>query len=161
MADLPAIEKELRARIKGRVAIMGVGNIMRGDDGLGPAFIGLLKDKNVNAALFDCGTVPENYIFPILRSACDTLVVVDAADIGLAAGEPVVLGLEDISAVSFSTHNPSPRLFVDLLRTGNPDLNVCVVPVQPKQTTLGAPLSPEVEKGIAVLADIFVRALSV
>jgi hydrogenase 3 maturation protease len=153
------IKSDIKNRIKGKVAIVAIGNIMRGDDGLGSRFIELLVSRAVNAKLFDCGTAPENYIFPILSSACDTLILVDAADMGIAPGAARVFDLDKIANVSFSTHTPSPRLFTDLLKTGKEDLNIFIVSVQPKSTMLGAPLSEEVTRGLGVLVDIFAEAL--
>lgn len=149
----------IKARIKGKVSIVGIGNIIRGDDGLGPKLIELLKAKAVSATLFDCGTAPENYIFPILATSCDTVVLIDAADMAIAPGGAKIFALEEISNVSFSTHNPSPRLFTDLLKTGKDGLNIFVLSVQPKTTALGAPLSDEVLASLGALADAFAEAL--
>ena len=115
----------------------------------------------MNAALFDCGTVPENYIFPILATACETVILVDAADLGLAPGEAKVFGLDEITNVSFSTHNPSPRLFTDLLKTGKENMNIFVVSVQAKSMKLGEPISDEVLCGLGVIADALCEALTV
>ena len=150
----------IKSRIKGKVSIVGIGNIIRGDDGLGPKFIELMKARPAGAHLFDCGTAPENYIFPILSTLCDTVVLIDAADMSIAPGGIKIFALEEISNVSFSTHNPSPRLFTDLLKTGKDDLNIFVISIQPKATTLGAPLSKEVLQGLETLADAFSEALN-
>lgn len=150
----------IRDRIRGAVAVVGLGNIIRGDDGLGPKLIELLKARKVNAALFDCGTVPENYIFPILSTSCETVILVDAADLGIPPGEARVFGLDEIANVSFSTHNPSPRLFTDLLRTGKENMNIFIVSVQPKSMALGEGLSGEVLEGLAALAEAFAGALN-
>lgn len=156
----PEIKTEISGRLRGRIAIVGVGNIIRGDDGLGPKLIEVLKSRGLaKAALFDCGTVPENYIFPILSAACDTIVLVDAADTREAPGSIGVFGIQDISGVSFSTHNPSPRLFTDLLKTGNDNVNIFVVTVQPKSTGIGEPLSGEVLSSLDKLAGIFLDAI--
>ena len=157
---VPDLKADIRNRLKGKVAIVAIGNIMRSDDGLGSKFIELLKARSVNARLFDCGTAPENYIFTILSAACDTVVLVDAADLGLAPGEARVLDLDQIMNVSFSTHSPSPRLFTDLLKTGKEDLNIFVVSVQPKSTMLGGPLSQEVLKGLDALTEVFSEVLA-
>lgn len=150
------LKSEIGNRIKGKVAIVGLGNIIRGDDALGPKLIELAKAKPVsNAALFDCGTAPENYIFPILSSLCDTIVLVDAADLGRAPGEIEIFDLDRISRVSFSTHNPSPHLFIDLLKTGREGLNIFVVSVQPKGMSLGSQISEEVMQGLNLLVDAF------
>ena len=156
----PEIKIEISRRLRSKTAIVGIGNIIRGDDGLGPKLIEMLKSRGLSkAALFDCGTVPENYIFPILSAACDTIVLVDAADTNEESGSIGVFGLEDISGVSFSTHNPSPRLFTDLLKTGNDNVNIFVVTVQPKSTAIGEPLSEEVLASLDKLAGIFIDAI--
>lgn len=150
----------IRNKIKGRVAIVAIGNILRGDDGLGPKLIEILRTKEIGGAgLFDCGTAPENYIFPILATSCDTVILIDAADLGLEPGSSRVFELDEIKNVSFSTHNPSPRLFTDLLRTGKENLNIFVVSVQPGSTKLGEGLSEEVLKGLDTLAGAFSKAL--
>lgn len=154
------LKADIKNRLKGKVAVVAIGNIMRSDDGLGSKFIELLKARAVKARLFDCGTAPENYIFAILSAACDTVVLVDAADLGRPPGEAQVLDLDRITNVSFSTHSPSPRLFTDLLKTGKEDLNIFVVSVQPKSTMLGGPISKEVLAGLDILAGIFAEALA-
>lgn len=156
---LSNLKANIRDRIKGNVAIVAMGNILRGDDALGPKLIELLKVRGVKASLFDCGTAPENYIFPILSTSCDTVILVDAADMGLKPGEIKAFGLDEIRNVSFSTHNPSPRLFTDLLMTGKDNLNIFVVSVQPKTTRLGDGLSKEVMSGLDLLADTFANLL--
>lgn len=154
------LASEIKTRKKGKVAIVAIGNIMRADDGLGSKLIEILKARKVNARLFDCGTAPENYIFPILSSACETIILVDAADLGLQPGHAKILDLDNISNISFSTHSPSPRLFTDLLKTGKEDINIFVVSVQPKSTMLGGPMSDEVISGLKGLADVFTEALA-
>jgi hydrogenase 3 maturation protease len=154
----PELAQAIRSRLKGKLTIVGIGNIIRGDDGLGPKLIEMLKGRGTVAAdLFDCGTVPENYIFPILSTSCDTVVLVDAADIGKSPGAVAVFDLENISRVSFSTHNPSPRLFTDLLKTGREDMNIFVISMQPRSTGIGEPMSKEVLESLDRIADIIVN----
>jgi len=156
----PGLSAAISGRLKGKLAIVGIGNIIRGDDGLGPKLIEILKARGglPGASLFDCGTAPENYIFPILSTSCDTLMLVDAANIGREPGAVEVFDLDKISRVSFSTHNPSPRLFTDLLKTGKEDMDIFVISVQPKSTGIGMPLSAEVLRSLESIADIFCAA---
>lgn len=151
---------DIKDRLKGVVAIIGIGNIMRGDDGFGPRLIESLKKKKVKASLFDCGTVPENYIFPILTTSCDTVILVDAADLKTEPGDMRVLALDELSGAGLSTHNSSIRLFTDLLMTGKDDLNIFAVTVQPKSIAFGESLSPAVSDGVNRLTDIFAEALA-
>jgi len=150
---------DIKDKIKGIVTIIGIGNIMRGDDGFGPKLIESLKKKNTKANLFDCGTVPENYIFPILTTSCDTVILVDAADLKKLPGEMKVLSLSELSGAGLSTHNSSIRLFTDLLMTGKEDMNIFAVAVQPKNIAFGESLSLEVREGVERLTHIFVEAL--
>jgi hydrogenase 3 maturation protease len=152
------IKKEIKSRIRGIVAIIGIGNIMRGDDGCGPKLIENLKKKDIKAHLFDCGTVPENYIFPILSTSCDTVILVDAADFAAPAGSLKVLSLNEISGSGLSTHNSSIRLFTDLLMTGKDNLSIFAVSIQPKRIAFGESLSDEVRSGINTLTDILTEA---
>lgn len=154
-----AVAVALKDKIKGKkVCIAGIGNIIRGDDALGPKLIEILRARQAPVSLFDCGTAPENYIFPILATSCDTVILIDAADMGQPPGEARIFSLEEIANVSFSTHNPSPRLFADLLKTGKDDMNIFVVSVQPKTTSLGSPISAEVMRALEDLADAFLEA---
>ncbi|MDP3790777.1 MAG: hydrogenase 3 maturation endopeptidase HyCI [Candidatus Omnitrophota bacterium] len=154
------IKTEIKSRVRGVVAIVGIGNIMRGDDGCGPKLIESLKKKNTKACLFDCGTVPENYIFPILSTSCDTIILVDAADFKAMPGGIKVLSLNEISGSGLSTHNSSIRLFTDLLMTGKDNLGIFAVSIQPKSIAFGEPLSDEVKSSIDNLADILTEALA-
>lgn len=159
-ALVPDLTAEIKSRIKGKVTIAAIGNIIRGDDGLGPKLIEFLKARGVNAGLFDCGTAPENYIFPMLKSLCDTLILVDAANMSIEPGAARILDVNDVANVSFSTHSPSPRLFIDLLKMGKEDLNIFIISIQPKDTSLGVPMSEEVLKGLNVLTDAISGALA-
>ncbi|MDP3730588.1 MAG: hydrogenase 3 maturation endopeptidase HyCI [Candidatus Omnitrophota bacterium] len=151
---------DIKERLKGVVTIIGIGNIMRGDDGFGPKLIESLKKKNTKANLFDCGTVPENYIFPILNTSCDTVILVDAADLKSEPGSMKILMLGELSGAGLSTHNASIRLFTDLLMTGKDDLNIFAVTIQPESIEFGEALSPEAKEGVDKLTDMFVEALA-
>jgi len=151
---------DIKDRLKGIVTIIGIGNIMRGDDGFGPKLIENLKKKKTKANLFDCGTVPENYIFPILTTSCDTVILVDAADLKTEPGSISVLALGELSGAGLSTHNSSIRLFTDLLMTGKENLNIFAVTVQPKTIAFGESLSAEVVESVEKVTDIFVEALA-
>jgi hydrogenase 3 maturation protease len=150
---------DIKNKLRGIVAVIGIGNIMRGDDGCGPKVIEGLVKRQVKAHLFDCGTVPENYIFPILSTSCETIILVDAADFGGSPGSIKALALSEISGSGLSTHNSSIRLFTDLLSAGRDNLNIFAVSIQPKRIAFGEPLSNEMKSGIDKLTDIFAEAL--
>ena len=153
MEDLASKIKE---RIKGNLALVGIGNPLRGDDGFGPKLIESLKGS-VDASLFDCGTAPENYIIPILNSNPRTVILLDAADFGSPPGEVDVFEIDSVSNRGFSTHNMSPRMLADLMKTGASGLNIFLVAVQPKNIAFGEKMSEEVMRGMERLKDVFVE----
>ena len=149
---LVGIEKYL----KEKTAIVGIGNILKGDDQLGPALISRLQGKT-KAHLFDCGEVPENYIQPIIKSRPKTIIIVDASDWAGAVGELRLIDKQEIQDISFSTHNASLRLFFDYLKKELPLVNIFIIGVQIGKKELMQPLSPEVETTLNELVDFFVK----
>ncbi|UCD49348.1 MAG: hydrogenase 3 maturation endopeptidase HyCI [Phycisphaerales bacterium] len=152
---------ELRERLGvlagSRALILGVGNVLKGDDGVGPLVCEALAGK-IAARVMDAGTVPENYLRPIIEASPQFLLVIDAVDFG---GTPGAIGLftpDQINDVAFSTHALSLRLFIDVLRT-DIEVDVLLLGVQPVCTQLGQPVSAPVQESIqevtAVLGAIF------
>jgi hydrogenase 3 maturation protease len=150
---------QIKNRIDGKVALVGIGNPLRGDDGFGPKLIEALKEGGLKVSLFDCGTAPENYIIPILDSSPSTVILLDAADFGSQPGAVGVFDMHEVENVSFSTHNTSPRLLADLFRTGNSALNIFMVVAQPRNIAFGENLSDEMKKAIETLSGIFLEIL--
>ncbi len=140
---------KLRGR---RAVIVGIGNTLKGDDGIGPVVCEKLKGK-VCAEVIDAGTVPENYIQPIIKKSPQCLLVIDAVDFGASPGEVRIFGSEKLSSIIISTHTLSPRVFVDMIR-GDIEVEVYFIGIQPAQTTLGQPISAEVSRAGDELADV-------
>jgi len=151
--------------------IVGVGNTLKGDDGAGPLVCQQLSGK-VCAELIDAGTVPENYIQPIIKKAPQNLLIIDAIDFGAPAGTINIFKPEQLNSSVFSTHTLSPRLFADMVcrdikgvpqtrnsAFGGPNVDVYFVGIQPGQTQLGQPQSAQVSQAIQwlvrTLTEIF------
>lgn len=110
-----------------------------------------LKGK-VSADLIDAGTVPENYIQPIIKKAPQNLIVIDAIDFGASAGAIKIFKPEELSSLVISTHTLSPRLFVDMIRS-EIETDIYFIGIQPAQTQLGQPASEPVTKAIQQLSN--------
>jgi hydrogenase 3 maturation protease len=149
---------QLRDHLRGRVVIVGVGNLLRGDDGFGPHMIQRLQGK-VMAALFDCGPAPENYLGPIRKQRPDTVLVLDAADFSAAPGEVGVFPPSQWRGGGFSSHSLSLGLFAHLLRSET-GAGVFLVAMQPKEVGLGQPMSQEVTEGCRQLQRWLLTSLS-
>ena len=64
--------------------LLGIGNELNGDDGIG-SYIAKRFNKR-NWLSVDCSTVPENYISVVKRTKPEFLVIVDAAYMNLPPG---------------------------------------------------------------------------
>jgi len=148
----------LSEHLSGRVVIVGVGNPMKGDDGFGPAMIERLQDR-VQASLFDCGTVPENFLGPIREEQPQTVLVLDAADFSERPGAIGVFDSSEWRGGGFSSHSLSLKLFADLI-SQDTGASVYLVAVQPKRLGFGEQMSPEVREGCRRLQRWLEDALS-
>lgn len=140
--------------LKGKTIILGIGNVIRGDDGAGPVLISRLKGKT-KAILLDCAEVPENYTQPIIEARPDKIVIVDAADWNGPPGEIKSIDPEEINNLSFSTHDPSLKMFINYLRKRLPKVSIIIIGIQPKRRGFLDSLSPEVKKAVDRLSLIF------
>ncbi len=141
-----------------RTLIVGIGNILKGDDGAGPLLCEQLRRKGTCAEIIDAGTVPENYIQPIIKKAPHNLLIIDAMDFGASPGTISIFKPEQLSSVVTSTHTLSPCFFAEMV-CKNIKVDVCFVGIQPAQIGLGQAVSGQVNQAIQqlthVLAGIF------
>ncbi|MDR3763718.1 MAG: hydrogenase 3 maturation endopeptidase HyCI [Acidobacteriota bacterium] len=149
--------EELKARIKGKTMLVGIGNAMRGDDAAGPRLIAALEGK-VEAALLDAGEMPEAYLGRICQAAPETIVLLDAANLGAAPGAVAILDSAELGSLGLSTHQMPLELLARYLReqTG---ANVFALGVQPRQLDFFAAVSPEVEETISLVTKILIAIL--
>ena len=152
MSDNPLASIMLTQELKERVALLGIGNPLKGDDGVGPLLISRLKDKT-RAYLFDCGEVPENYIGPIIESKPQTIIIVDASDWGARAGEVRLIKKEEIQNLSFSTHGASLRLFLDYIEKQLPSTHIVIIGIQIGRSGLAESLTPGVKACLLYTSD--------
>jgi hydrogenase maturation protease HycI len=141
-----------------QTVILGIGNILKGDDGGGPLVCEQLAAVKISAELIDAGTVPENYIQRIIKIAPRTLLVIDVIDFGAEAGTIKVFESHQLNSHVISTHTLSPRLFVDIIGKSI-QVDVYFVGIQPAQTHLGQSVSAAVSRAIerlsGVLTEVF------
>ncbi|MFH1836887.1 MAG: hydrogenase maturation peptidase HycI [Candidatus Omnitrophota bacterium] len=141
--------------IKDRTVIVGVGNILRGDDAFGPVLIEQIKD-NINAVCIDAGSAPENYLGKIIKEKPDNVLIVDAAHMGLAPGEYMLLKKDDIIRSGFTTHDLSPVMFIEYLEkeTG---ADISMLGIQPEKMDFGEEMSKNVKKTLEEIKNIFIQ----
>jgi hydrogenase 3 maturation protease len=131
--------------------IVGIGNILKGDDGAGPLVCEQLKRENICADMIDAGTVPENYIQKIIKKAPQNLLVIDAIDFGATPGTIRIFEAEQLNSHIISTHSLSPRLFVDMI-CQDISIDVYFIGIQPAHLQLGQSISQQVSLAIKELS---------
>jgi hydrogenase 3 maturation protease len=159
MSDEKSLLEQLSIFRDSATVILGIGNVLKGDDGAGPLVCQKLKDAEICAEVIDTGTVPENYIQTIIKKAPQNLVIIDAIDFGNEPGTLKVFKPEQLSSHVISTHSLSPRLFIDMI-CQNIRVEVYFIGIQPAQMQLGHPVSSQVNLAIEKLSEVLKRVFS-
>ena len=149
--------EQLSCLCDSKILILTIGNILRGDDAVGPLLFQQLQGS-ICTEIIDAGTVPENYIQTIIKKAPKVLLVIDAIDFAAPAGTIRIFKPCHLNSLILSTHSLSPRVFVDMI-THEIDVHVYFLGIQPLQTQMGYPLSAEVDKASKQLISILTNAL--
>ncbi len=142
--------------LKGKVVILGIGNVLRGDDGFGPTLINRLKG-NVNAVCIDAGSAPENHIGSIVKEEPDTILIVDAVHLDLMPGEYEFLKKSDILRCGFTTHDISPNMFIEYLEKET-CASIYMLGIQPQSLSLGDEMSGVLKKRLDELSKLIIEA---
>lgn len=134
--------------------IVGVGNVLRGDDGFGPELVKNLSGRT-NVNLLDGGETPEDLLGQIVQMAPTRLVIADAVALGGMPGDAALLESDQLGKrIAVSTHNLSLLMFIKYLKEKLPELDIRILGVQPRNIDFGKGLSTEVRKTIDNLAGI-------
>lgn len=138
--------------LKGKAVIVGIGNIMRADDGAGPAIIEKLKGR-LEAVCIDAGVALENFTGKIKKENPDTVLIIDALHLNKIPGEYEILREEDILKTGFSTHNISPHMFIEYLRNET-KASIYVLGIQPESIFFKPGLSEKVKRAVEEIAKL-------
>lgn len=147
-----------------RTVVLGLGNMLMADDGVGLAALARLQDEWFvphDVTLIDGGTWGMNLLHIV--EAADHLLILDAIDNGAAAGTLVELegsAIPRFLAQKLSPHQIDLREVLALaeLRDNLP-ANLVALGIQPERIELSTELSPAVEEQLDALVDMAVATL--
>ncbi|MEW6101240.1 MAG: hydrogenase maturation protease [Candidatus Omnitrophota bacterium] len=146
----------LKSHLKGRVVIVGIGNTLRSDDGIG-SILALRLQNKIPFTVYDAAESPENYLGKIIRDNPDTLLIIDAVDFGGRPGEFRIWEGADLETVNlFSTHNASLALAINYLQS-HIRADIIILIIQPKDISFGDNLSPQIQKALLDLEGWFLK----
>lgn len=139
-----------------KLIILGVGNELKSDDGVGPFIIKRLTDEVVqNEALIfiDAQTVPENFTGKIRKENPTHVIIVDACLMDKKPGEMQIVDKYNFANIGISTHSMSLSYFVKYLEKDT-DFKIIFVGIEPETMDWGDEPTSEVKKAAFEFIEI-------
>ena len=145
-----SFEAELNDFLSGfkKLIVLGVGNELKSDDGIGPFIVNKLLDENIendNLMFINAETVPENFTGKIRKECPSHVIIVDACLMGKKPGEIRIVDKDDFTNIGLSTHSMSLSYFVKYLQQDN-DFKIIFVGIEPETMDWGENPTANVEK---------------
>lgn len=141
-----------------RVALLGVGSELRGDDAAGLLVVRELcklvsKEpfRSLDVAGFEGGNAPENITGCIKSFKPSHILLIDAADIGQRIGFWREISRGDISETLFSTHTLPLKVVADYLEQST-GAEIVVLGIQPGCVDFSMKTTAEIRGGVRRLS---------
>jgi len=148
----------------GKTLILGVGNLLLKDEGIGVHVARELQKKILPAEVEVCdGGVAGIGLLDFFREA-SKLLLIDAAEMSLKPGTVVRFTPENVKdlsgGVKFSTHDVGLMEVLNLAKALRrcPE-DVIIIGIQPKEISWGTNLSPEVEAAIPQVVEMVLKEI--
>lgn len=157
-------EKELKDFIAGakKIAVLGIGNDLKTDDGLGLIIVDNLHIDDPRILIENVGSVPEGFTRALAAFGAERVIMVDAADMLKPPGHVELITKDRIGGIAISTHR-MPLSFLMMYLEQETGGKAILIGIQPKSIQFGEGLTPEiqevVDKTIASLEDILKQHL--
>lgn len=142
-----------------KIAVLGVGSELRGDDAAGILVARELGKYCKTAAcrrkfrVFSGETAPENLTGEIRRFKPTHLILVDSADTGKKAGEAVIIEPKKMRGISFCTHQLPLKIMVDYLAE-TLGCSILTIGIQPKKLDFASRPSKEIQRSTKAISAI-------
>ncbi len=139
--------------------IIGIGNDMKADDGIGPYIIDQLQENPPsNIELINAGTVPENFFSSLINSQPSLVLLIDAALMQAKPGTIRLLDKSTIGGVAFSTHQLPLTFFIEYLELNIPT-SILILGIQPLTDEFAQPLSAPAQTAAHKIIEILNQIL--
>jgi hydrogenase maturation protease len=141
-----------------RIVIMGMGNLLLKDEGVGVHVIHVLRKKNLpkNVELVDAGTATLDVLQ--MLSEVDKLIVIDAVKGGCASGTIYKFKPSNICSTNRTTISLHQLGFIEALsiveKLGKAPMDVTIIGIEPMEIAIGLELSPEIAERIPKIIQL-------
>ncbi|MDA3793012.1 MAG: hydrogenase 3 maturation endopeptidase HyCI [Elusimicrobia bacterium] len=132
-----------RLKRAGRIVVMGVGNPDRGDDAVG-AYVAEILINAGYSNVFNCLSVPENYLVKVNALNPDTIIIADAVNMNESPGFFKLIEPEKIQQ-GITTHNAGLDMIAEFLRMSG-KAEILILAIQPETVSGAASMGPAVKK---------------
>lgn len=126
----------------GNLLFIGVGNVLKSDDGAGVVISRqIIERPGIRSLTVEVSI--ENYIGKINSMEPGEIVILDAMDLGAEPGTDRLVALDKVEDITFNTHNISLGRLGDFFH-----YPAYVLGIQPRTVVIGDELSPPVLKTV-------------
>lgn len=131
-----------------KILFVGIGNLLKMDDGVGVYISSKIKNTNYISAL----TVEvslENYIGKINSLNPDILVLIDCVEMNSFPGTYKLISIDEVHDLTFNTHNISLKRFREFFK-----MPVYLLGIQPEKVKFGENISYLVKEEAKKIVNI-------
>jgi hydrogenase 3 maturation protease len=146
-----------------RVAIVGVGHEIYGDDAVGVVIARALlqqqRSDSCGLLIIDAGAAPESYIGALRRFGPSLVLVLDAADLSAVPGTIMWVPWQEADGTTICPHTLPLAMFAGYLER-TIACEVALLGIQPDCCDSGAGLTPAVRKSVESVVCLLGQALA-
>ncbi len=145
-----------------RVALLGVGNELNGDDAAGLLVARALQVRLAGIdrlLVIDAGPAPENQTGTLRRFQPDLVILVDAAQMNEEPGTVRWLRWQDTTGLSASTHTLPPYMLAQYV-TSELGCDMALIGIQPLSNLFEGPLSPIIQQAVESVVEVLAAGLA-
>jgi len=145
------------------IQVIGLGNELRGDDGIGPRILAELKQSRYSYKVNLINAAADAFIVLEYLNGSDPVIIIDCAQMGRNAGEVVVFNadaahLERMNML-ISLHGFGLAEIYRMAQALGPVAPCKIIGVEPKSIEFNSGLSVEVEQSIPKIINLVIEEI--
>jgi len=144
--------------------VLGIGNILRGDDGIGPKIISELSKKSVSLEVEFIDAGSDSFKVLDYLTGNDPVILIDCARMGRSAGEVVRFKLNKANILvidkAISLHGFGFGEVFKMAEKLGKVADCTVIGIEPKSIEFNTGLSNEVKNSIPYILDMVVEEIN-